>query len=57
MVGKLKILEGRGRAEKELGPRFDLKDFHRVLLEHGSLPLEMLEKFVEAYIRKMMSSA
>ena len=52
MVGKLKILDMRSRAEKELGGKFNLKDFHRVLLEHGSLPLEMLEKFVEAYLRK-----
>ena len=52
MVGKLKILELRSRAEKELAAKFNLKDFHKVLLEHGSLPLEMLEKLVEAYIHK-----
>lgn len=55
MVGKLKILELRSQAEKKLEAKFNLKDFHKVLLEHGSLPLEMLEKFVEAYIQKMKS--
>jgi len=49
-VGELKILELRERAEEELGDRFDIKDFHTVILKHGSVPLEILEQLVEEYI-------
>ena len=51
MVGKLKILELRARAEKELGGKFDLKAFHKAVLEHGSLPLEMLERNIADHIQ------
>jgi uncharacterized protein (DUF885 family) len=51
MVGKLKILELRARAEAALGSKFDLKEFHKVLLEHGASPLEMVEVFVDTYIK------
>jgi uncharacterized protein (DUF885 family) len=49
-IGKLKIMELRERAKKELGPKFDLKDFHMTVLENGSLPLELLEEKVDDYI-------
>ena len=42
-VGQLKIRELRQRAEKEMGSRFDVRDFHAVVLRNGRLPLEMLE--------------
>jgi uncharacterized protein (DUF885 family) len=51
-VGYLKILELRQSAKQALGERFDLKEFHRVVLTNGSLPLEVLETVVEAYIRR-----
>jgi uncharacterized protein (DUF885 family) len=49
-VGELKILELRERARLALGPKFDLKDFHSVVLENGSLPLTLLEKNVDRWI-------
>jgi uncharacterized protein (DUF885 family) len=50
MVGQLKILELRDKARRELGPKFDIRDFHAVVLENGSLPLDVLEELVNAYI-------
>ena len=50
-VGQLKIQELRQRAEKELGPRFDVRDFHDVVLRNGRLPLDLLEEQVTAYIK------
>jgi uncharacterized protein (DUF885 family) len=49
-IGQLKIVELRQRAERELGPRFDIRDFHAAVLESGSLPLDILEQQVDAYI-------
>lgn len=49
-VGELKILELRERAKKELGGKFNIKEFHRVILQHGSVPLEILEKLVKEWI-------
>ena len=40
----------RARAERELGARFDIRDFHAVILENGAVPLDVLEELVEAYI-------
>ncbi len=51
-IGRLKIQELRDKAKKELGPRFDLKDFHMTLLENGSLPLDLLEHVVDDYMRR-----
>jgi uncharacterized protein (DUF885 family) len=50
-VGFLKILELRQKAIEALGKRFDLKAFHHVLMVNGSLPLSILEKLVESYIK------
>lgn len=50
MIGQLKILELRDRARQELGERFDIRDFHGVVLENGSVPLDVLEELVNAYI-------
>ena len=49
-VGELKILELRARAKAELGNRFDIKEFHDVVLRHGSVPLDVLEQLVNDYI-------
>jgi uncharacterized protein (DUF885 family) len=46
----MKITELRRRAERELGPRFDVRAFHRVVLESGSLPLDVLEAKVDRWI-------
>jgi uncharacterized protein (DUF885 family) len=50
MVGQLKIAELRARAERALGPRFDIRDFHEVVLGQGALPLDVLEEQVARYI-------
>jgi uncharacterized protein (DUF885 family) len=49
-TGQLKIMELRRRAEKDLGPKFDVRDFHDVVLRDGALPLELLQAQVERYI-------
>jgi uncharacterized protein (DUF885 family) len=49
-VGHNKWVEQRARAERELGSRFDLAEFHQILLE-GSMPLTILEKRVGEWIR------
>ncbi|HEV2746859.1 MAG TPA: DUF885 domain-containing protein [Allosphingosinicella sp.] len=49
-VGQLKIVELRRKAEAALGGRFDIRDFHEVVLGNGSLPLDVLEQQVDAYI-------
>jgi uncharacterized protein (DUF885 family) len=49
-MGQLKIVELRQRAEKDLGPKFDVRDFHDVVLREGALPLELLEEQVGKYI-------
>jgi uncharacterized protein (DUF885 family) len=49
-VGQLKILELRDRARAELGEKFNLKDFHTVVLENGAVPLTVLERLVDEWI-------
>jgi prolyl oligopeptidase len=49
-MGQLKIVELRRKAEQELGPKFDVRDFHDAVLSDGSLPLELLQARVEKYI-------
>jgi uncharacterized protein (DUF885 family) len=51
-VGQLKILDLREKARAALGPKFDLKDFHTVVLENGTVPLTLLEQIVDAWIAK-----
>jgi len=49
-MGQMKILELRARAQKELGPKFDLRAFHDAILDQGPLPLDMLEAKINAWI-------
>ena len=51
-IGQLKILELREKAKQELGSRFDLKGFHDCVLGGGALPLDLLERRVDAWIAK-----
>ena len=49
-IGQLKISELRARAEKALGRKFDIRDFHTQVLMTGALPLAVLEAKVDAWI-------
>ena len=42
-LGQLKFRELRERAEKELGPKFDIRAFHDEMIDGGTLPLDMLD--------------
>ena len=49
-MGELKIRELRARAEDQLAEKFDVRDFHEVVLRHGAVPLNVLEEQVDAWI-------
>ena len=49
-LGELKIKELRRKAEQTLGARFDVREFHDVVLRNGTLPLDLLEEQVNTYI-------
>ncbi len=49
-MGELKIRSLRQTAKEKLGERFDLREFHDVVLGNGSIPLRVLERQVEAYL-------
>ena len=51
-MGELKIRELRRRAEERLGGRFDVREFHDVVLRQGAIPLEVLEMEVEAWLQE-----
>jgi uncharacterized protein (DUF885 family) len=51
-MGELKILELREQAKQALGAKFDLKQFHNVVLQSGSMPLPVLEQAVDTYIAR-----
>jgi len=49
-IGQLKIRELRTMAEQRLGPKFDIRNFHDLVLRNGVVPLEVLEQFVTAHV-------
>ncbi len=57
MIGELKILELRDRAKKALGDKFDIRGFHDAVLGSGTVPLDLLEKQVDAYLKTAMVAA
>jgi uncharacterized protein (DUF885 family) len=55
-LGQLKILELRARAEKALGPKFDLRAFHDQVVDSGALPLDVLDARITAWIQSQSAS-
>jgi len=49
-IGQLKILELRRQAERQLGSRFDIRDFHDLMLRDGVLPLQLLQEQAQQYL-------
>jgi len=49
-IGELEIWRLRKNAERKLGSKFDLRDFHEVVLGAGSLPIDLLEKNVKGWL-------
>lgn len=56
-VGQLKIRELRTRAESALGEKFNIREFHSQVLNSGSLPLQLLEKKINAWIARVQRGA
>jgi uncharacterized protein (DUF885 family) len=50
MIGELKIVELRDKAKKALGDKFSFQEFHNTVLGTGTVPLDVLERQVDAYI-------
>lgn len=55
-MGELKIRELRQKAETELGAKFDIRDFHEIILEQGTVTLAILEDRVNNYIEKLKNT-
>jgi len=49
-VGQMKILELRATAQQTLGPKFDIREFHDVVLSTGAVPLSVLERVVQRWL-------
>jgi len=55
-IGQLKILELRLKSEKMLGDKYDIKDFHHEILKRGSVPLDILEDYINEWIENTLDS-
>jgi uncharacterized protein (DUF885 family) len=49
-IGMMKMLEQREKARRELGARFDIRDFHDIMLKNAAVPLPVLERLIAGYI-------
>jgi uncharacterized protein (DUF885 family) len=54
-IGQLKIRELRTRSEKALGKEFNVRAFHDSVLEQGSVPLDLLEVHVDAWLKQQQA--
>ncbi|WP_201276838.1 DUF885 family protein [Microbulbifer sp. ALW1] len=55
-IGMMKIVELRENAKKELGDKFDIREFHDVVLANGAVPLDVLEELVSQWVEGKKSS-
>jgi uncharacterized protein (DUF885 family) len=55
-IGELKISALRREAESELGPKFDIREFHDAVLRNGAVPLDILEREVRLWIQASRNS-
>lgn len=56
-LGELKIWELRRRAERTLGKKFDLREFHDNVLQNGALPIAMLDAVIDRYIERRLDES
>lgn len=56
MVGQIKILDLREKAKAAMGDKFSVREFHNRVLNTGTVPLELLERQIDAYIRSASKS-
>ena len=54
-IGELKIRELRNKAENKLDQKFDIRDFHEIILEYGTVTLSILENRINNYILKKIN--
>ena len=52
MIGELKLIELRDKAKKALGDRFNIREYHDVVLSAGTVPLDQLERIVDGYLQR-----
>jgi uncharacterized protein (DUF885 family) len=56
-IGELKLKELRGYATRELGTKFDVRQFHDEVLDNGALPLDVLEHRIKEWVRRRSTGA
>jgi uncharacterized protein (DUF885 family) len=55
-MGMIKFLEFREKARSQLGERFDVRDFHDVILKNGPMPMHILERLIDDYIAQTLAA-
>lgn len=55
-IGSVKMQEYRKYAQERLGERFDIKDYHRIMVEWGAVPLDLLKEHIDYYIEQKLEA-